>query len=99
MTEAELEKKCRKYAKTKGAWLAKWVSPGVSGVPDDILFMPYKTYYMTLDIDTARVILIEFKRKGKKATKLQQHYIDKLTDMGFEAVIIDDFEDFKELFR
>ena len=98
MTEAQLEKKCRKYAKDNGCWLAKWVSPGTAGVPDDILFVPGHKYTTpTWASNLTHVVLVEFKREGKTATKLQQHYLDKLTAMGFEAVVIDNFEDFKAL--
>jgi len=99
MTEAQLEKKCRAYAKSKGCWLAKWVSPGTAGVPDDILFIPdrkVETPWKPLT-ENAHVKLVEFKAKGKKATKLQQHHLEKLQAMGFEAVVIDNFEGFKEL--
>lgn len=53
MLESALEQKIVERVKAKGGLCFKWVSPGVSGVPDRIAILP-----------GGRVIFIEVKRPG-----------------------------------
>ena len=78
MLESKIEKEVSKYAESLG-WLAyKWSSPSQRGVPDHLYFR------------NGKVIAIEFKQKGKKATKLQLHHLNKLTEAGIFCCVIDD---------
>jgi len=78
MRESEIETKVCNHAKYLGWLCYKWVSPGNRSVPDRIFFRNGKT------------IIIEFKAKGKKPTKLQQKTINKLQDQGIPTYVIDD---------
>jgi len=78
MRESEIETKVCNHAKYLGWLCYKWVSPGNRSVPDRIFFRNGKT------------IIIEFKAKGKRPTKLQQKTISKLQDQYIPTYVIDD---------
>lgn len=80
MLEKVVEKKVCDYARKKGWLVYKFVSPSQRGVPDRLL--AYRGH----------VLFIEFKQAGKKPTKLQLHHLDRLTDAGLDAVVIDNVE-------
>ena len=77
MRESEIETKVCNHAKYLGWLCYKWVSPGNRSVPDRIFFKDGK------------IIIIEFKAKGKKPTKLQQKTINKLQDQYIPNYVID----------
>lgn len=58
--EADIESKVRAYAKRRGWWVAKFVSPGLRGVPDRIF------------IRNRHVIFIELKKPGEEPTTQQE---------------------------
>lgn len=87
MRESEIESKVCNHAKYLGWLCYKWVSPGNRSVPDRIFFKNGKT------------IIIEFKAKGKKPTKLQQKTINKLQDQYIPTYVIDDVGEGVELFN
>ena len=87
MRESLIEKKVTEYAKLQG-WLSyKFVSPNNRAVPDRIYFREGHT------------VLIEFKQLGKKATKLQQHVIDKLKTELIPVYVVDSVESGKDIFN
>lgn len=65
----------------------KFVSPGHSGVPDRIVLMPVPPEHQ--EIVSKYVQFIEVKRPGKEPTKLQRHWLAKLTGLGFFATWVD----------
>lgn len=79
--EAKIEDAVRRFARAKGVLCLKWVSPGVVGVPDRLLFFPGGT-----------VACIEFKAPGKKPTALQTHWHHKLRGQGIAVEVIDNIE-------
>lgn len=87
MRESEIETKVCNHAKYLGWLCYKWVSPGNRSVPDRIFFKDGKT------------IIIEFKAKGKKPTKLQQKTINKLQDQCIPTYVIDNIADGLILFN
>lgn len=46
--EKHLEAKLRKSVKSKGGLCLKWVSPGTKGIPDRIVLMPGKVYFVEM---------------------------------------------------
>lgn len=79
MLEKEIEKKVKEYAESKGFLVWKFTSPSNKGVPDRILISP-----------TGFVGFIEFKRKGKKLTKLQYKTCMELNDRNIDVRLIDE---------
>ena len=86
MIEKDIEKRVKVYAENHGWLTRKWTSPGHSFVPDQIFITP-----------TGRVIFIEFKREGCKATPGQLREHEKLRKQGCEVYVIDSMEAGKEL--
>jgi hypothetical protein len=82
---ADVEKPACKFAKEHGWLCFKWTSPGQRG-PNDRLFFR-----------NSELLMIEFKDKGKRATKLQKHRHQQLAKQGFEVHVIDNLEYAKEL--
>ena len=87
MRESTIEKAVNKYARSLG-WLAyKFTSPSCRGVCDAIYFRNEIT------------LLIEFKQLGKKATKLQQHHINKLREQLIPVYVVDSILQGKGIFN
>lgn len=77
MRESKIETDVCRAARAAG-WLPfKFASPGQRGVPDRLF------------IRDGRVIFIEFKAPGKRATKLQNYLHDKMRSHGAEVFVID----------
>lgn len=84
--ERDIEKAVKDYARKRG-WIArKWSSPGNAGVPDDLFFRE------------GVLVIIEFKKRGKKPTPKQRSEHRRLRNQGFEVHVIDNKEDGKALF-
>ncbi len=66
--ERRLETWAIKYARDRGAWLLKFVSPGRRGLPDRILIKP----------GAKEVLFVEFKSPKGKMTALQQIWKDRI---------------------
>ena len=77
MLEREVEKAVVDYAKSRGVIALKLEGPHDTGKPDRALF--YR----------GRCMFMEMKRPGEKPTKLQQSWLDRFTEAGFDAVCID----------
>jgi hypothetical protein len=69
--EKEIEKKVCDYAKSKGCYVRKFVSPNNRSVPDRIIIAPGGV-----------VGFLELKRGGQKPTKAQEVEIAKLDSVG-----------------
>lgn len=79
MLEKEVERYLREQVKKKlGGVALKFVSPGLSGVPDRIILMP-----------GGKITFVETKAPGKKLRALQGHICGMLTALGFEVRLID----------
>ena len=79
--ERDIEKAFSREARKRGVLCWKFVSPGVSGVPDRILVG-----------DDASVVFIEFKRPGEKLRPLQLRICQKLVDRGLSVIVIDSLD-------
>ncbi len=81
MQEKDIEKYLVEQVKKQGGWALKFISPGVSGVPDRIVLLP-----------DGRMFFAEVKRPGAKARPLQLAIHKKLKMLGFTVYVLDDRE-------
>lgn len=85
----ELESKIEKYgsdhARTKGWICKKYKTPGSRSAPDRI------------HLRRGKVFFIEYKKYGKKPTKLQRKEHRRLRNQGFDVHIIDNRVDAKKI--
>jgi hypothetical protein len=79
--ESKIEKKLKKQVESIGGKALKFVSPGVSGVPDRIVLLP-----------GGRIIFIELKAPGKKTSAIQNYRAKELRTLGFRVECIDSIE-------
>lgn len=78
MLESVIERKLKKQIELIGGKAFKFVSPGVSGVPDRIVLLPH-----------GRIVFVELKAPGKKRRKLQEYRAKELQALGFRVECID----------
>ena len=87
MRESYIEKKVCEYATQRG-----WRSMKLNGIhdrgkPDRMFFAP-----------SGRVKFVEFKAPGKRASALQERFINDLRGCGFDCYVIDSIESGRDLF-
>ena len=85
--ERDVERHLVKRVKEVGGMAPKWVSPGYSGVPDRIVFLP-----------GGRIIFVEVKAPGKKLRPLQVHVKGQLEALGVDFRVVDSKESVNALF-
>lgn len=86
MEEQKIERRLRKEIELIGGKALKFVSPGVSGVPDRIVLLP-----------GGKVIFIELKAPGKKLKPIQELRKKELEKLGFDYWIVDSYEEIDSL--
>lgn len=86
VSEADIEKAVCDYAKRKGVMVDKFVSPNKRSVPDRIFSFP-----------GGKVVFIEFKAPGKKATPMQERDHAKRRALGFAVAVVDNVEQGKRI--
>lgn len=85
--ETDVEGPACDYAKKTGWLPCKLVNLGSRGWPDRWFFKPGPI-----------IVIIEFKRPGKEARKLQQYVGELLAEMGFEVYLgVDNLDDAKRI--
>lgn len=84
MEESKIEKRLKKEIELIGGKALKFVSPGMSGVPDRIILLPHD-----------RIVFIELKAPGKKPRPIQIKRIKELKDLGFDVRVIDSIDGVK----
>jgi len=84
--EAVVEKRLKKEIEKIGGKALKFVSPGMSGVPDRIVFLP-----------GGKIIFIELKAPGKKPKPMQNYRAKELRNLGCDVRCIDTVEKVMEL--
>lgn len=77
--EKEIEAAVCGYARRRGCYVVKFVSPAHRSVPDRLLITP-----------AGRVFFIEFKRKGMPATPAQVREHATLARFGKVTFVVDD---------
>ncbi len=80
--EKSIEKAVCRWAKNHDIWSWKLTIAGWTGLPDRLFIYP-----------NCRLVFIEFKATGKKATPLQSMVQEKLRRRGFEVHTVDNKED------
>ena len=83
MRESYIEKRFCTEAKKRGMWAVKFVSPGLSGVPDRLLLIP-----------GGRVAFAELKAPGGRLRPIQERRMAQLEKLGFTVYVIDSMEAF-----
>lgn len=81
MLERDIEQALVQQAKRVGGQAFKWTSPGHTGVPDRIVFLP-----------DGRVLLVELKAPGKKPTPLQAKVHKDLGAINHPVYVVDSKE-------
>lgn len=82
MIEKDVEKYLCKKVKTElKGWALKWLSPGLNGVPDRIVLIPF-----------GRIYFVETKAPGKKLRKLQRWVRERIRALGFVVLRLDSKE-------
>ncbi|WP_333862051.1 VRR-NUC domain-containing protein [Clostridium sp.] len=81
MLESVIEKRLKKEIEKIGGKALKFISPGMSGVPDRIVLMPH-----------GRIVFVELKAPGKKRRKLQEYRAKELQNLGFRVECIDSID-------
>ena len=84
--ESKIERTVCKYARDKGFYVRKFVSPANRSVPDDLFINPH-----------GYIFFIEFKRLGKKPTPAQLHEHTLIKNNKADVYIIDNIEAGKAL--
>lgn len=79
MQEKEVERYlCQQVKKKLGGMALKFVSPGLSGVPDRLVLMP-----------GGKITFVETKAPSKKLRALQEYVCGMIAALGFEVRMID----------
>ena len=78
MRESIIERRLVIEAKKRGGLAAKFVSPGLDGVPDRITLLP-----------GGRMAFVELKAPGKTLRPLQALRKEQLEGLGFRVFIVD----------
>lgn len=78
MREKAIEQALVREVKRCGGLCLKWVSPGFDGVPDRLVFLPYRKFG-----------LVEVKAPGEKPRSLQVSRHRLLERLGFHTHILD----------
>lgn len=88
MRESLIEKKLKKRIELFGGKCLKFVSPGLSGVPDRICIFP-----------GGKIFFVETKATGKNLRPLQEKRRKELQAFGFKVYVIDSEEQINEITR
>lgn len=81
MREKQVEQALVKAVKASGGICPKFVSPGLSGVPDRLVLMP-----------NGQMGFVEVKAPGKKPRALQVHRMEQFTYLGYKCFVLDEVE-------
>lgn len=102
LREKKVERNHKDGVAAAGGWSLKWVSPGISGVPDDIDLHGVESmmhaaalhgYLLTTSeaqtILAAAITFTECKAPGKQPTPLQARVHARLRALGFTVNVVD----------
>ena len=86
MREKIIEAALKETVKGMGGICAKWISPGIDGVPDRIVILP-----------GGRIGFVELKAPGQKMRPLQKKRKRQLEELGFLVFCVDGIEQIEEV--
>ena len=86
MDEKTIERELVKRVKEEGGIAYKFTSPNRRSVPDRLCLLP-----------GGKILFVECKRPGAKVTQLQAREHERLRQMGFDVVIVDNKKDAREV--
>jgi hypothetical protein len=87
MRESQIETHLKRLALQAGGRSYKWVSPGLRGVPDQIVLLPVAPEHQAI---VARYIrFVECKAPGEHARGQQELRHEELRALGFHAHVVD----------
>lgn len=81
MRERYIEQQLVKAVKKRGGICAKWVSPGLDGVPDRIVLLP-----------EGHVGFVELKAPGERPRPLQIARMEQMKRLGYKCFVCDRVE-------
>ena len=87
-SEKTLEARLVREIEARGGMALKYTSQFHRGIPDRICLLPYGCTYF-----------VELKSTGKKPTKLQEHAMKRLDEMGYPTCVVDRTEKLEELLQ
>lgn len=93
--ESEIEAEIVAYAKARGWWTTKYVSPGRRGVPDRIFARNGWVEIQSNRVPQVRVVFIEVKKVGERPTVQQEKVHRDMREQGLEVYWTDNLEDAK----
>ena len=88
MRESAIDKKLVQETKARGGMAAKFVSPGMNGMPDRIVLLP-----------DGRMGFVELKAPGKKPRLVQELRMRQLRRLGFLVAVVDNAEQIDYVLR
>lgn len=86
MEEQKIERRLKKEIELIGGKALKFVSPGMSGVPDRIVLLP-----------GGKIIFVELKAPDKNLSPIQLFRKKEFDMLGFKIWKIDSYKDIKDL--
>ncbi|WP_026664859.1 VRR-NUC domain-containing protein [Butyrivibrio sp. FC2001] len=86
MDEKQIERNLVKKAEKMGGRALKFVSPGLSGVPDRLVLLP-----------GGHIGFVELKRPGEKMRNLQEKRKAQLESLGFLVFCLDSIDGAEEI--
>lgn len=86
MEEQKIERRLKKEIELIGGKALKFVSPGMSGVPDRIVLLPQ-----------GRIVFVELKAPGKKLRPIQKLRRNELEKLGFKYWVVDSYQEIVSL--
>ncbi|MCY1630900.1 VRR-NUC domain-containing protein [Bacillus paralicheniformis] len=84
MQESQIERFFKREVEKQGGKAMKFVSPGLSGVPDRLVLLP-----------GGRAVFAEMKAPGEQLRPLQEKRKRDLEALGFEVHVLDSHESVK----
>ena len=87
MRESQIETHLKRLALQAGGRSYKWVSPGLRGVPDQIVLLPVPYEHQSILAQYVR--FVECKAPGKTARGQQELRLQELRALGFHAHVVD----------
>lgn len=86
MREKTLEQKLMNETKKRSGLCLKFVSPGITGVPDRIILLP-----------DARIGFVEVKGLGEKPRKIQIRRHEQIRHLGFGVYVLDQADEIERI--